>query len=247
MELNANEKKLNVSLDREDLVNLEKNSQGIDEEKIILFNEVEQEKESVSPFLERKSFIIAITGIFTALAVVLGYALVYIPNIELFTTTIFLSGFVLGKKRGIIIGLMSSSIFCFFNPIGASPLPLLSFQLFYYSLVGFCGGLTSNFLNGKRYFKPDSDLYEFRVLVLFGVLAAVLTTFFDIISTVILALSVFGTMDAFLPSYIFGLPFTIAHLACNILSFVFILPGLIQLTYKMLDIPVKTIVNKSNK
>ncbi len=244
MELNANEKREQNILEETELVNYEKKSQGGDEKKTVTLKDIELEKESVSPYLERKSFRVAITGVFTALAVVLGYALAYIPNIELFTTTIFLSGFVLGKKRGVSVGLMSSFIFCFFNPMGASPLPLLSFQLSYYSLVGLCGGLTSSFLNGKPYFKPESDLYDFRVIALFGTLAAALTTFFDISSTIILALSVFGTLDAFIPSFILGLPFTIAHFACNVLSFVFVLPGLIQLTYKMLDLPQKKQIKK---
>ena len=56
----------------------------------------EGEKSSQTVWLERKSFRVALLGIFTALAVVLGYALVFIPNIELFTLMIFLAGFIMG-------------------------------------------------------------------------------------------------------------------------------------------------------
>ena len=49
----------------------------------------EKEKASQTVWLERPSFRVALLGIFTALAVVLGYALVFIPNIELFTLMIF--------------------------------------------------------------------------------------------------------------------------------------------------------------
>lgn len=199
----------------------------------------EQEKSMQIPYLERKSFRVALLGVFTALCVVLGYALVYLPNIELFCLSIFLSGFIMGKKDGALVGLMSSFIFCFFNPIGASPLPLLAFQLSFYSLDGMTGGLTRDLIQNKKFFKPEEDLYTFPIMILFGVIGATITFIFDIFSTIILALSVFGTMDAFLPSYIMGFPFTTVHLIGNTLSFVFILPGLIQIIYKMLDLSKK--------
>ena len=107
----------------------------------------EEEKLSQTVWLERKSFRVALLGIFTALAVVLGYALVFIPNIELFTLMIFLAGFIMGKRDGAIVGLMSSFIFVFFNPYGVSPLPLFAYQLVHYVLVGFLGGRMCNFLN----------------------------------------------------------------------------------------------------
>ena len=64
--------------------------------------DVEQEKANHSVWLERPSFRIVLISMFSALAIVLGYMLAYIPNIELFTLSIFLSGFILGKREGII-------------------------------------------------------------------------------------------------------------------------------------------------
>lgn len=107
--------------------------------------DLEREKENHSVWLERRSFRIVLVSTFTALGIVLGYLLAYIPNVELFTLTIFLSGFILGKRDGMIVGFLSSLIFCFFNPIGASPLPLLAFQLTHYTLTGLIGALTKDF------------------------------------------------------------------------------------------------------
>ena len=105
-------------------------TQSIKEEKELVGNvDLEREKENNSVWLEKKSFQIAIVSTFAALAIVLGYLLVSFPNIELFTLTIFLSGFILGRREEMLVGFLSSLIFCFFNPIGASPLPLLAFQL----------------------------------------------------------------------------------------------------------------------
>ena len=196
----------------------------------------EKEKTSQTVWLERSSFRVALLGIFTALAVVLGYALVFIPNIELFTLMIFLSGFILGKRDGVIVGLMSSFIFVFFNPYGVSPLPLFAYQLFHYALVGFLGGIMCNYLGKKKFFKPDEDLYVLPVLIIFAITGALITFTYDVISTLIGALVIYGTLESFWPVYIIGLPFTTIHLIGNTLGFIFILPMLIQLIYKMLDI-----------
>jgi uncharacterized membrane protein len=109
----------------------------------------EVEKSTDTVWLERKSFRIVLTSMFAALAVVLGYLLVFIPNIELFTLMIFLSGFILGKRDGAVVGLMSSFIFVFFNPYGVSPLPLFAYQLAHYALVGILGGHSHSYLTKK--------------------------------------------------------------------------------------------------
>lgn len=196
---------------------------------------IEQEKASKSVLLQRKSFRTALIGTFVAMVVVIGYVLVYLPNIELVCLTIFLSGFILGKRDGVIVGLMSSFIFCYFNPFGASPLPLLSFQLSFYAFDGFVGGISSDYIKKKNIFKSKEDLYEFNLMFFFGAIGAILTFIFDILSTIVIVLTDFGTLDVFLIYYIIGLPFTTVHLVGNTLGFVFILPGLIQLINKLLD------------
>ncbi len=192
------------------------------------------EKENDLAWLERKSFRIALISTFTALSVVVGYLLAIIPNIELFTLMIFLSGFILGKRDGMVIGFFSSFIFCFFNPFGPSPLPLLAFQLFHYSLTGLWGGLLSNYFRKKDFYKKDGDLFIFPVMVIFGFLGALITIFFQIFSSLTSVLSIFGTINEFLPYFLSGIIFTIIHIIGNTLGFIFILPGLIPLINKML-------------
>ena len=196
----------------------------------------EGEKVSQTVWLERRSFRVALLGIFTALAVVLGYALVFIPNVELFTLMIFLAGFIMGKRDGAIVGLMSSFIFVFFNPFGVSPLPLFAYQLAHYALVGFLGGMTCKFLKNKDFFKPEEDLLVLPVLIIFAITGALITFIYDVISTLIGALVIYGTLESFWPIYIIGLPFTTTHLIGNTLGFIFILPYLIYYIYKLLDI-----------
>ena len=196
--------------------------------------DTEQERVNHSILLERVSFRIALISTFTALAIVLGYLLAYIPNIELFTLTIFLSGFILGKRDGVIVGFLSSFIFCFFNPLGASPLPLLTFQLIHYSITGLLGALSNDYLKKKSFFNPNEDLYIFFVMVIFGVLGALITTSFQIFSSLVHVLSFFASINEFLPYFITGIGFTTIHIIGNTLGFIFILPGLIQLINRML-------------
>ena len=197
------------------------------------------ELESHSQWLERGSFRIVLISTFTALSIVSGYMLVMLPNIEVFTLMIFLSGFILGKRDGAIIGLMSAFIFGFFNPLGSSMIDLFLFsvQLIYYTSVGFIGGLTCKFLEKKDFFKPLEDIYIGKVLLLFGILGAVMTFTYDIFSTLAGAIFLFGNLESFLTIYALGLPYTMVHLIFNILGFIFLLPGLIRLLYKLLDIP----------
>ncbi|MBA7677655.1 hypothetical protein ES703_85915 [subsurface metagenome] len=196
--------------------------------------DIEQERITHSIWLERNSFRIALISTFTALAIVLGYLLAYIPNIELFTLMIFLSGFILGKRDGMMVGLLSSFIFCYFNPFGSSPMPLLAFQLFHYSITGFLGALTNDLLQRKKSFKPSEDLYKFSIMALLGIIGALITANFQIFSSIIYVLSFLGSLNEFLPYFLTGSIFTAIHIIGNTLGFIFILPGLIQLIRKML-------------
>jgi hypothetical protein len=193
------------------------------------------ERVNSSVWLERKSFRISLIGTFTALAIVLGYAMAYIPNIEVFTLMIFLSGFIMSKKEGAIIGLLSASIFTFFNPLGPSPPPLFIYQLIHYSLTGISGGLAKNFMLNRKFFKPKEDLYVYQVMVIFGVIGGILTFLFDILSTLFGGFTVSTSIDYFIASYLFGIVFTTVHLIGNILVFIFLLPGLIQIIMKLVD------------
>ena len=196
---------------------------------------IDTEKSNNSVWLERKSLRIALIGTFTALAIVLGYSLASIPNIEVFTLMIFLSGFIMGKKEGAIIGLLSASIFTFFNPLGPSPPQLFIYQLIHYSLTGMSGALTKSFMLNRKFFKPKEDLYVYQVMVIFGVIGGILTFIFDILSTLFGGFMVSTSIDYFIATYLFGIVFTTIHLVGNILVFVFLLPGLIQIIMKLVN------------
>jgi len=133
-----------------------------------------------------------------------------------------------------IVGFLSSLIFCFYNPYGASPLPLFAFQLTHYTLTGLIGAFTNEFLRKRSFFAVDKDLYIFPVMLILGTLGAIITTNYQIFVSLVSVLYI-GTIEEFLPYFITGIPFTIIHIIGNTLGFIFILPGLIQIVHKMLD------------
>jgi len=197
--------------------------------------DIEQERANYSIWLDKNSFRIVLVSTFTALAIVLGYLLAHITNIELFTLTIFLSGFILGKRDGMIVGFLSSFIFCLFNPYGAY-LPLFAFQLTHYTLTGLLGALIKQFLSDRKVLREKKEFYTVSMMILFGALGAIITTSFQVLASLVGVLMSYGTIEAFVP-YFFSptaIPFTIIHIIGNTLGFIFILPGLIQLINKML-------------
>ena len=58
-------------------------------------------------------------SIFTALAIGLGFSLLMIPNIELITVIVFLSGLTLGIGWGILVGGTAELIFSVLNPFAS--------------------------------------------------------------------------------------------------------------------------------
>ncbi len=196
-----------------------------------------KEKERQSYLLDIKSFRIALISIFTALSVVVGYLLITLPNIELFTLMLFLSGFILNKKNGAIIGLMASFLFTFFNPFGSSitSAPLFVYQLLHYSFVGYLGGFIKELLKDKPYFEPRNDLYKTRIMIIFGILGGLITFIYDILTTLIGTITIYGSIKFFMWYYLSGIVFTTIHLVGNTLGFIFILPGLISLIYKWFE------------
>ena len=212
--------------------------QTIQEKKSVQESELVDKSQSIENsnlLLDRPSFRVAITSVFTALSVILGYMLIFLPNIELITLMIFLSGFIIGKKEGTLVGAFSSFIFCFFNPMGASSFLLLTVQLIYYSSVGFIGGFTNNLLKNRKFFKPREDLYVYPVLIIFGTIAVLMTAIYSLFAEIAGYSSIAGSAVPFITYLMLGIPYTIIHIIGNLLGFVIILPGLIQLLYKLLD------------
>lgn len=75
-----------------------------------------------------------------AVAVSLGLSLSAVPNVELMSFAVFLSGFLLGGRLGAAVGAVSAALFSTFNPLGAALPPLVVAQALGQSVTGAAGG-----------------------------------------------------------------------------------------------------------
>ncbi|MFX1299259.1 MAG: hypothetical protein ACFFD2_30900 [Promethearchaeota archaeon] len=153
---------------------------------------------------------VALISILSAIGIAGSWAMVGLPNIEIITLTVFISGYVFGWKVGLIVGGITEAIFSGFNPMGMAVLPVFISQILSIMLVGFIGGLL-----GSRSESTEINAWNIYQIVVIG---ASLTFFFDIFTTFTHAL-VFTEMGGFIATFIFGIPFTIIHVASNSILF----------------------------
>jgi uncharacterized membrane protein len=138
---------------------------------------------------------------------------VYIPNFELVSSTVFLSGALFGIRTGTLVGILTYFIFGLLNPMGMSPLPLLLTQVIVGVLIGSCGGLT----NKKRWNKA-------HIILPLGILITLLSDILTTSSGFIL----FPTKKSFTAYVILGLPFVIWHVFTQGIIYGFVLTPTIQ-------------------
>ena len=84
---------------------------------------------------------VALIAILAALAIGGNYALAAIPNVELSSVMVFLSGFLFGPVVGILTGLIAMTIYQLWNPWGAF-LPPIGFAVIGCTIfIGLVGGI----------------------------------------------------------------------------------------------------------
>ena len=172
--------------------------------------------------MKLRTEVIALTGIFIACAVSIGFVFAPVPNMELMTATIFFGGYILGRINGFIIGFFSAFLWSALNPWGsglAYPTLLLA-QIIGFSAVGFSGGLIGLFV------KPSK--INLKSSLLFALAGFILTLFYDIITN--LSVFIFSGFNLKLMRNILiaGIPLSIFHIGINILIFFTVLPALIK-------------------
>lgn len=157
---------------------------------------------------------VSIVAMLSATSIALSYALYWIPNIELTSLMIFLSGFALGSRNGIIVGLITELVFSNLNPLGPAPPAILLTQVGCMMLIGAVGGVIARFSGGS-----DTKLSSSLKL---GVVGLYLTIFYDLVTDFGFALS-FPVANDLLLSYvtalIVGSPFMVVHVFSNALLF----------------------------
>ena len=162
-------------------------------------------------------------GIFIALGVSLGFALITIPNVELITATIFISGYLLGIKEGIVVGLLTEALYSLLNPLGMAAPPLFIAQVLSMGITGFTGGILA-----KQKSRRSGIVYYFQL----GLTGFLTTTIFALLTTVSFVLFINFSLNKLVASFIYGLGFYIAHILTNTIIFFTLVPTIINIAGK---------------
>lgn len=165
-------------------------------------------------------------SIFCAMAIAMGYSLMMVPNIELITVTIFLSGVTLNLKWGAMVGLVAMAIYSGLNPLGSglSFPPLFFAQIIGMSLCGIIGGILKPIFFVKK--------FSFLKLFLLGLAGFLVTFLYDVLTLVSYPLFSGLGFPGIIASLIKGLGFTLLHEISNIFIFLITVPRVVQFLKK---------------
>ncbi|MCK4427350.1 MAG: ECF transporter S component [candidate division Zixibacteria bacterium] len=168
---------------------------------------------------------LSLMGVLVALAIVLKLPILSVPNVEFFTFVVFSSGYLLGIIEGLLVGIISMSLYTsIITPYGLPPLPIAFAQVFSMALIGLAGGLASR-LHLVRFDKRPSFFtgFEFLAMGLFGL---GLTLIYDLFTNLATAYVV----GQFLPVMIAAIPFALLHIFSNVAIFLLLTPVLLKLS-----------------
>jgi hypothetical protein len=150
----------------------------------------------------------ALIGVFAALAFGVNAPFLAIPNIEIFSLALFLSGLYLGILNGAATAAVAGIIFVFFNPNGIQPVLLVGLaQLLGFILFALAGGLVRPVI-----LKNHDSARTALVLIAAGLL---LTLWYDLSTNFTFAV-LFGP---FWPTLVGGLGFSLLHIVSNTILF----------------------------
>ena len=167
------------------------------------------------------SFELINIGGFTALGVALGFALFNIPNIELVSATIFISGYILGARSGAITGLLTESFFSIFNPLGMAAPPLFIAQVVSMILIGLGGAFVRNL-----------RIKQWQVPIATGSAGFLLTSVFSVLTTLSFVFFIGLDKTGRVAAIISGLGFYTLHIVFNTIIFSTIVPVIITTALK---------------
>jgi hypothetical protein len=163
---------------------------------------------------------LAWAGVLIALAIVLKLPILSVPNVEFLTFVIFSSGYLLGIFEGMMVGIISMSIYTsIITPYGLPPLPIAAAQILSMAVTGFAGGLISRLGLLKL-------LESFLPYLIMGLLGLALTVVYDFLTN----LAVAYVMGQFAPVMIAAIPFVAIHLLSNFVIFLVFTPLLLKVS-----------------
>ena len=161
-------------------------------------------------------------AIFCALAIGMGFSLMLVPNIELITVIVFMSGLMLGWRWGALVGGTAIFIYSGLNPMGSglSFPPLFFMQILGMAITGFAGGLFSRF-----FLEKETNIFS---LITLGLLGFICTLIYDFLTLISYPLSAGLGLSGMIAALVKGIGFTLLHEISNTIVFVVTIPKVIK-------------------
>jgi uncharacterized membrane protein len=160
----------------------------------------------------------ALVAILAATALTGNYALIGLPNVELSSVMVFLSGYLFGIPVGASVGLFAMTIFEFLNPWGPFIPPIGLAVIGCTMLSGILGGAVGS----RRRLSKHTGAQWYAGVALLG---AVFSIFFDLVTNYAYS-ATFGV--PYLVALVMGLPFSAVHVISNLLLFGLLTPPVLR-------------------
>ena len=168
---------------------------------------------------QKEIYRLVLTGLFTALAVALAYALAAFPNIELMTAVVFLAGYTLGPSSGAMVGGIAMFVYSGFNPYGPAAPPLFFTQILGMTIAGLSGGVLGVH-GGKSALRTPNK-------AVLGAAGFFLTLAYDLLTTVGTTITVGWSTAQFFA--VLALSYLIpVHIFSNTLIFAVLIPACLK-------------------
>lgn len=159
-----------------------------------------------------------LTALFAAAGTAGGFLFMAVPNVEIITALMFLAGYALGLRHGILASVICGLIYFGFNPQGMYP-PLLIAQIVGLSMAPLVGWFYSQYARHK-----SSSSFILRLIL---ALAAVISTLsYDVLTNLAFPISTGMNLKATLTVLLAGIPFSLVHIGGNIVIFLLAVPSL---------------------
>ena len=161
-------------------------------------------------------------SIFSAIAVGMGFSLMFIPNIELITVIVFLAGVHLGIGWGGIVGLTAMGIYSGLNPMGSglSFPPLFIMQILGMAIAGILGGLVRPLIIEKK--------INLFLIVGLAITGFIITLIYDLLTLLAYPMTAGLGFSGILAALFKGLGFTLLHEISNAVVFTVTVPPVLR-------------------
>jgi uncharacterized membrane protein len=157
--------------------------------------------------MNQRLWLIPRIALFSALAYVLSYSTVYLPNVNFIFFIVFMAGVMWGLVPGMLVGIFAMGLWTTFNPYGPAVLPVMLAQVSGISFSGMVGA----FFRGGDWHKRTRNLLTWALIV-----SAILCTLLFYLPVNIVDA---WMLQPFWPRFYTGMLWSITSLVVNLLVF----------------------------